>query len=1038
MPTTDNSIFKQTPISGTKRVDAASAEFTLAAFANMPREVRDASWRIMVPLDVLDGWNILQAEKERSFHNSLMTQAWARDCLTWVRSPKVEIKFSPTTTQSLVLYNEDGVTGGLMGSCSISATGFNLLPSQIGYAVCVPLIPMQCTAIMGHFENAWSVATTSEELEKKLDTLSNTHPASWVYYKACYKLLANNKLPEDYINEDSGFYDSLIWKKLFSYQRDGVESMLEMISRFDGCILADSVGLGKTYEALAVIRYFQLLNKKVLVLCPKRLHDNWDVFRYNNKYNEFADQPFHYDLFNHTDLGRKGGKSYGRSLDSIDWGNYDLVVIDESHNFRNRSTKADRTSSRYTFLMEKVMQAGIQSKVLLLSATPVNNKASDLRNQLHLISHDRDDFLEKQGIPSINNTTSSAQRAFTRWTELPPEERTSQALLDSLGVDFFQLLNLMTIGRSRQHIKKWYPHDAEGVNLFPEQLPVQNKYAEEVHGKVLPIESTIDLLSQLSMATYRPLAYLHKEYKSIYEGYDQQIEGNRSFKQTDREESLSALMKINLLKRLESSACSFGLTLTKQIQTAQSLLEQLDKYDTQIVQLKIAEGEDDFDDEDAEEMGTIIGQRIQVDLKHIDRERWRNDINGDLARLQKVKELCGDAIPEEDAKLGLLRSIIKEKMRNPINEVNGKPNRKILIFTAFADTADYLYEALEDELLGQYGVYTAILSGRGKNTNLSGVSKKQETLLAAFSPSSKTGFDPAATGGKEIDILIATDCISEGQNLQGCDFLVNYDIHWNPVRIIQRFGRIDRIGSPNKQIQLVNIWPMPDLDAYINLESRVRGRMAFLKLASTDAEFRNTQLQNLRKGKLDIDSIDQNCAITDLSMHQYRADLANFRKANRGLIEDLPSYFTATLDVTGTDIPAGVFFLLCSHVSNDTISRTYPFAPYFLLHVAEDGTVTFNCSHVKQCLDLLKSAAINHNEVDAAAEKQYMQQTDNVRKMGRYTTLLAAAVRSLTGQAEESQAESIFSSGGTTIGKNSKTRGTDDFEVMAMLTLTKK
>ena len=1032
----DTSIFNQTTISGTTRVDAASTEFTLAAFANMPKVIRNAAWRIMIPEDVLKDWNILQAEKERNFHNSLMTQAWAKDCLTWLRSTKVKIKFSQTTTQSLVFYDEAQITGGLLGACSISATGFGLLPSQTGFAVCVRMTPEQCSTVIGFFENAWSEATTSEELEKKLDTLSSTHPAAWVYYKACYKLLFSNKLPEDYINEDSGFYDSLIWKKLFSYQRDGVESMLEMLDRFGGCILADSVGLGKTYEALAVIRYYQLLNRKVLVLCPKRLRDNWSVYLTNNAYNEFRDQPFHYDLFHHTDLGRSGGRSNGIALDSIEWGNYDLVVIDESHNFRNRSTHRDKSTSRYDFLMRKVMQAGIKTRVLLLSATPVNNKASDLRNQLLLISGDQDDFLKNNGIESISNTTRMAQSAFTNWTRLPREERTTQNLLDSLGVDYFQLLNLLTIGRSRQHIKKWYPHDAEGVNLFPEQLPVQNKYAEPSHGRVLPMEAINDLLAQLSMAPYRPLEYLYPEFRDEYARYDQDLTANARFRQADRENSLSALMMVNLLKRMESSVCSFGLTLEKQLRTSEDLLHKLKSYDNDIITTEMID-EDDLDSEDTEEASMLVGQRVQVDLKHIDRERWRNDIAEDVRLLRQVQSLCGDTQPGDDAKLGLLRSIIREKMEHPINTLDGKPNRKIIIFTAFADTARYLYDALADELLSQYGVHTALISGNGKATNLAGLRKHQEDLLAAFSPRSKSGFNAEATGGKELDILIATDCISEGQNLQGCDYLVNYDIHWNPVRIIQRFGRIDRIGSPNKQIQLVNIWPMPDLDAYINLESRVLGRMTFLKISATDAEFRNNQLQNLKKGQLDIDSLDQNCAISDLSMQQYRSDFANFRKEHRGLVEHLPSYFTATLDVSGTDVPAGAFFLLCTHASQSAVSRQYPFMPYFLLHVAEDGTVQYGCTQVKKCLDLLKSVALAHEEVDPDAERQYMQQTNKARKMTRYTDLLNAAVRSVTGQEEESQAESIFSPGGTTIAKGDVSRGVDDFEVLAMLTLTK-
>lgn len=736
------SIFSQTDISGTTRVDSATGAFTLAAYAYLPKQLVDATWRIVMPESALEDWGILNAEEERSLHNTLLTQSWARDCCNWLQSGKADIRCTSVSMESMVFYNENMISGGLMGTCSFNAKGFGLLPNEDGFACCVPMIPMQCNVINSMFEHAWSTATASSVVGNKLDFLSRTHPAAWVYYKSCYKLLDNAKLPKDYIQGETGFYDSLIWKKLFSYQRDGVESLLEMLERFGGCILADSVGLGKTYEALAVIRYYQLMNKKVLVLCPKRLRENWDAYRYNSKFNEFAEQPFYYDLFHHTDLGRSGGMSHGRALDTVEWGNYDLVVIDESHNFRNRSTKADKTTSRYDFLMRKVVQAGIKTKILLLSATPVNNKASDLRNQILLISGDKDDFLKPHGIESVSNTTRMAQTVFTNWTYLPEEERTSQNLLDSLGLDYFQLLNLLTIGRSRKHIKTWYPHDAEGVNLFPEQLPVCNTYAETKHGLVLPVEEVNDLLAQLNMATYRPMEYLYEEYKEVYAGYDQQIEGNRKFKQSDRENSLSALMMMNLLKRMESSVCSFALTLSKQIATAEELLTKLDLY-AENLEFQLAAAEDDFDDEDGEEFSTVIGQRIKVDLRHIQRERWRNDIAADLDILREVKALCGDATPENDAKLGLLRSLIREKMQHPLNMVDGRPNRKIIIFTAFADTAQYLYEALNDELLSEYGVHTALLSGSKRDSNLEGVKKRQEDLLAAFSPKSKKGFDAA-------------------------------------------------------------------------------------------------------------------------------------------------------------------------------------------------------------------------------------------------------------------------------------------------------
>lgn len=1033
------SLFAQTLSEGTQSVDAITSAFTLASFAHLPQEMSAATWRVLLPESATGDYSVINADQEHRFLNSLLIQAWAIDCLKNIDRGRLEFRVSDDSTEinTLIFWGDAGIIGGLMGAFSLNAKGIGLLPTTHKTSGVIPLVPMQTGSVSAFFAELWESAKVSESLRNQIAFLSTTHPAAWVYYKACYCLLDNqNKIPGDYIADGCGFYDSLIWKKLFPYQQDGVESLIEMIERFGGCILADSVGLGKTYEALAVIRYYQIMNKKVLVLCPKRLRENWDSYRYNSRFNEFAEQPFHYDLFHHTDLGRSGGMSHGRALDTVEWGNYDLVVIDESHNFRNRSTKADKTTSRYDFLMRKVVQSGIKTKILLLSATPVNNKASDLRNQILLISGDKDDFLKQQGIQSVSNTTRLAQAAFSNWTHLPDQERTSQNLLDSLGLDYFQLLNLLTIGRSRNHIKTWYPNDAAGVNLFPEQLPVRNTYAESRHGLVLPVEEINDLLAQLNMASYRPLEYLYEEYKEEYSGYDQQIEGNRTFKQSDRENSLSALMLMNLLKRMESSVCSFALTLSKQVSMAQGLLTKLDLYRENPDFLLAAE-EDDFDEEDGEELSTFIGQRIKVNLKHIQRERWRNDIAADLVILRKVQALCGDSSPEKDAKLGLLRSLIDEKMQHPLNVVDGRPNRKILIFTAYTDTAQYLYESLAQDLLSRYGVYSALLSGSKRDTNLAAVKKRQEDLLAAFSPKSKHGFDAACTHGQEIDILIATDCISEGQNLQGCDYLINYDIHWNPVRIIQRFGRIDRIGSPNKQIQLVNIWPMPDLDAYINLERRVLGRMAFLKISATDADFRNKQLKSLRSGKFDMDAIDQNCAITDLSMHQYRADLTNFRKKHRRLIEHLPSYFTATLDVSHTDVAPGAFFLLRSHVSMEGIPRQYPFMPYFLLLVAEDGTVTHSYLHVKKCLDMLKLLAMPCESVVPEAEAQYMRQTGNASKMKRYTDLLASAVRSITGQTEESQAASIFTPGGTTIAKCAKVRGVEDFEVLAMLTLTR-
>ena len=1020
------------------RIDSASKTFTIAAFSNLPPHIRKADWRIVLDETKQEKWYVVGGENERLWNNQLMLQAWSLDCLRDIETRKLTVQEASIGTESMLFYENKQALGGYMGACTLNAEGMSLVPGNSGYTPTLPLNAEQCQILIPTYEQTWNQAHPSVDFRKQVEFLSRTHPAAWVYYRACYKLLDDNEEIVDYQERYKDFYETSIWKDLFSYQKDGVQSMLEMMEKYDGCILADSVGLGKTYEALAVIKFYELLRKKVLVLCPKRLSENWKTFTQNDKYNPYVDDPFHYEILYHSDLGRKGGKSNGRSLDSVEWGRYDLVVIDESHNFRNRPTKADKESSRYNFLMEKVMKAGVKTKVLMLSATPVNNKASDLRNQILLISADNDDFLKDSGIESVKETTRRAQAEFTNWSKLPEEERTRENLMHSLNVDYFQILNLLTLGRSRQHIKKWYTDDAESVNMFPEQLPVLNKYAEAKDGgKVLPVEAINGDLLELSMAAYKPLGYVLDEYQGLYEKYNQKIADNREFTQKAREKNLSMLMITNLFKRMESSVNSFLLTLKKQIEIDEKLLKQMLQFDDKLTEADT--NNDELDEEDAEELSDYtVGDKVTVQLGHIDRDRWKNDIQSDLKRLKDIQGKCYIAGCKEDAKLNLVRSIIEKKIAQPLNMVDGKPNRKVIIFTAFADTAEYLYKSLADDFLQDYRMHSAVITGNSKDTNLPGLNRKdQDTILAAFSPKSKKGFNPEENGGREIDLLIATDCISEGQNLQGCDFLINYDIHWNPVRIIQRFGRIDRIGSPNKKIQLVNIWPMPDLDAYINLESRVRAKMDFLKVSSTEAEFREKQLRRLRAGELDMDSSDQAYAISDLGMQQFRTDLAKFRSRNKGCIEHLPSYFTATLDVSGTGMTPGVFFVLRSHIKSKALHKRYPFANKFLIYVAEDGSILYDYMRVKDSLEKLKEIASNRTEVDSAAENQYMRQTKQAHDMSKYTRLLAAAVRSLSGQVETSQAASIFDSGDTLIGLENNTRGVADVEVLAMLILTK-
>ena len=857
---------------------------------------------------------------------------------------------------------------------------------------------------------------------------------------------------ERIVKSATGIRDTVVWNKLYAFQRDGVVAAIDKLSRYGGCIIADSVGLGKTFEALAVIKYYELRNDRVLVLCPKRLRENWTLYAANDRRNVLARDRFNYDVLNHTDLSRDFGLSGDVDLSHVNWGNYDLVVIDESHNFRNKKTPKKGSETRYDRLMRQIVKEGVKTRVLMLSATPVNNRLTDLRNQIAFATESDDAALAADGIESIDATTRQAQRQFNRWLDLPKAARTSEQLVEMLGFDYFTLLDRLTIARSRKHVEKYY--GTEETGRFPERLPPMNVKSDvDRDGDFPPIGAVNDEIRRLRLASYAPLRYVLPHKQAAYDAkYSTEIRGGESvFRQVDREESLIHLMRVNVLKRMESSVASFRLTLGRLLAGIDSILERMDAIDDgadgEVDELDVEDV--DFDDPEVEPL--IVGRRVKVLLSDVDRIRWRQDLEEDRDRLALLLEVARDVTAERDAKLAALREMIEAKCRQPINEAADGPNRKVLVFTAFADTAEYLYENLAPWAEEALGLHSAIVTGAGGNrSTLPDLRRGMGAILGAFAPRAKERPADMADEG-EVDLLIATDCISEGQNLQDCDWVVNYDIHWNPVRIIQRFGRIDRIGSPNERIQLVNFWPNVELEEYINLEQRVSGRMVLLDISATgeenlierqsgdpmnDLDYRREQLVQMQDAVLDLEDLSTGVSITDLTLTDFRIDLARYLAARPAALDAAPLGAFAVTTTDDADVPPGVVF--CLRAEGEGAKKAappgYPLAPLYLVHVGEDGAVLLPFTQAKRILDHMKRLCLGRDTPDAEACARFDKATKRGEDMKAVQRQLAAAVRSVVGKSEERAVASLFSPGGTHA-LQGEFAGTDDFEVVAFLVM---
>ena len=1010
--------------------------------------------------------NLYGTDFEIRLRNQLSQKAIAKECADWIRR-KVQFRSNASQdpmggflhthneTQHVYLPFNEFTTSQL--GCERGADIYNIvnvLPSPTA------------NAYLDIFNEQWNNDEKFEDVTKRvleyIDTVYQENAPEYIYFIALYNIFNEflEDISEDVLpNERTGFKTSVIWNKLYNFQRDAALAIINKLEKYNGCILADSVGLGKTFTALAVIKYYENRNKSVLVLCPKKLNDNWQTFRANYKNNPVAADRLRYDILFHSDLSRDRGLSNGLDLEHVNWGNYDLIVIDESHNFSNGGNIDEegddgfdfsednnrKKENRYQRLMSRVIRQGVKTKVLMLSATPVNNRFGDLKNQLQLAYEGRvENINEALDLDrNIDDIFKAAQTAYNRWAKLDPDKRTTEGLLSSLNFDFFQMLDAVTIARSRSHIIKYY--DTKDIGEFPKRLtPLSRRPHLTDLNDAINFKDIADQLNALNLSIYTPSLYLfdcaRSGYSIDYDGEGLSIDG--------REKGLRKLMATNLLKRLESSVNSFRLTLTRIQAYIKETIQTIDAYEQShgsntlmAAEAMMPYGAEDF--EDGEDL-TFATKKSKISLADMDYVSWRRDLAADLERFDLLLLMLKDITPKHDCKLQMLIEDLKQKFAHPING----ENKKVLIFTAFADTANYLYEQLAPRIKEACGLDTALITGstEGKCT-IPKFPMSFNNVLTYFSPLSKdrAALFPNAEG--EIDVLIATDCICEGQNLQDCDYLINYDIHWNPVRIIQRFGRIDRIGSRNKQIQLVNYWPDIELDDYIQLKGRVESRMkaTILTAAGTgnplsvgeeaDLEYRLGQLKKLQNEVVDIEDMDTGINIMDLGLNEFRLDLLQYIKVHPD-IEHAPFGLNAVVGSSELAKP-GVMFVLKNRNNAVNIDRKNQLHPFYMVYLADDGEVVCDHLHPKQLLDTMRALCKNQNDYDRTLCAMINRETKDGRCMNKYDTLLQTAIDSIVSIKEETDIESLFSVGETTALKG-EIKGLDDFELITFLIIKKK
>lgn len=988
-------------------------------------------------------------EFELKLRNKMNQKAIAKECADWIKR-KATFKSNITGENMTGFVN---VTNSNSATTYMPINGFTTV--DIGcergnntYNMVNRFESPFADTYINLFESLWNDKNKLQDVTDividNMTSVYNENSPESIYFLILYHVFSeflNDISTDELPNEATGFKQSKIWNMLYDFQRDAVLAIINKLERYNGCILADSVGLGKTFTALAVVKYYENRNKSVLVLCPKKLAENWNTYKDNYINNPIAMDRLNYDVLFHTDLSRPGGFSNGLDLNRLNWGNYDLVVIDESHNFRNGvGTHANTVENRYVKLMDKIIRAGVKTKVLMLSATPVNNRFIDLKNQL-AIAYEGDTSLidNKLGTKkSIDEIFRQAQRAFNAWSELDIADRTTDALLKTLDFDFFELLDSVTIARSRKHIEKYY--DTADIGKFPtRKKPISLRPVLTNLESATNYNKIYKELSKLSLCIYTPSNYIFPS--KIQKYIDLTHNKGNELTQTGREQGICKLMSVNLLKRLESSVNSFKLTLQRIYNLINDTVDKInifEQYGTSSIDMyESADTEWDIDDSNTEYF--TVGNKVQIDLADMDYKTWRSELNSDIEVLDDLMNMLNVITPEYDGKLQSLLKVISDKIENPINS----KNKKVLIFSAFSDTAEYLYEHVSAYIKEKYGLNTAVITGSidGKTT-IKNFKATLNNVLTCFSPISKDKAVLLPDSNDEIDILIATDCISEGQNLQDCDCVINYDIHWNPVRIIQQFGRVDRIGSKNESIQLVNFWPDMDLDEYINLKGRVETRMKITIMSSTgddnlinadekgDLEYRKQQLKRLQEEVVDIEDMSTGISIMDLGLNEFRLDLLEYIKSH-GDMDTKPKGLHAVVQ-SSEELPQGVIFVLKNINNSVNIDDQNRIHPFYMVYIGMDREIICDYLNPKQLLDDIRLLCRGKQEPILELCQIFNEETNDGKDMQELSNLLRETIYSIIDTKEESDIDSLFTAGGTSA-LISVVSGLDDFELISFL-----
>lgn len=1053
------------------RVSIAAASFSIYAFEALKKELDSVDeFRFLftgetftkekAPKEAREFY-IPRLDRERSLYgtnfevrlrNELNQQAIAKECSDWIRkkahfrsnisgeimspfmnveNPEEDVTYLPFTNFTTAELGED------RGNNAYSITTKFYAPSTEHY--------------LNTFNQIWNdndrLADVTGTVLENITAAYKENSPEFIYFVALYNIFSEflEDIDEASLpNEAVGFKQSKVWNMLYNFQRDAVVGCITKLNRYGGCILADSVGLGKTFSALGIIKYFESRNQRVLVLCPKRLSDNWNTFKGNYKNNPLADDRLNYDILYHTDLGRERGNSNGIDLSLINWGNYDLVIIDESHNFRNGEHSTHKNDenyeNRYQKLIRKVIKSGVNTKVLMLSATPININFTDLKNQLMIASGGNEYELsgKLKTNSSLNKIFQNANNAFKTWSELETEDRTTDKLLEMLSFNFFDLLDSVTIARSRKHIEKYY--NETNLGTFPERLTPKSYSPDLTDLNDIDFNTMFEYIDKLNLQIYTPLKFVLKSKLTKYVDLD----SSRGKSWENREDGRNILMITNLLKRAESSVYAFRETVERLNNLIISTINNIDRFNqVQTSNFNFADIMDDINevDDDDNDSDYTVGKDLKIELGDIDRISWRRKLSEDHEVLEELLEKIRLITPEHDLKLLELEKVIKNKIENPING----NNKKIVIFTAFADTADYLYGEIADILEEKYGLKTGVITGsRSPDTNCAGILKDFNSILTCFSPKSKNRDAFGNTlANKDIDILIATDCISEGQNLQDCDYLINYDIHWNPVRIIQRFGRVDRIGSENKQIQLVNFWPNVTLDEYINLKARVENRTKLISIAGAggdilentdpELEYRKDQLKRLQQEVVDLEEMNSGVSIMDLGLNEFHMDIQELHK-KYGDADHIPFGISATAGAIKDEAPAGVIYILKNINSSVNIDRQNRLHPFYLVYIKDNGEVFVDHLNPKSLLDKMRLLCKEKDEPIKELVSSFNSETENGKKMDRYSKLLSDSIRSIITIKDEKDVASLFKAGGTTALTN-QISGLDDFELINFLVI---